>query len=81
MRHEYAVYRYMGLKNVKGVAAVYGLFEDAANEALILVMSNVGKSLITQPSWRERLKVSLTEEEKYVIVFSSISYSADESAR
>ena len=64
LRHEYAVYRYMALKRVKCVASVYGLFEDAANEATVLAMSHVGTSLVKQPHYREHGKVSLTEEQK-----------------
>jgi len=64
LRHEYAVYRYMALKGVNHVVAIYGLFEDAANEAMILVMSHVGESLVKQPHYREHRQVKLTEEEQ-----------------
>ncbi len=65
LRHEYAVYRYMALKKVNCVASVYGLFEDAANEATVLAMSRVGTSLVEQPHYREHWEVSLTKEQKY----------------
>ncbi|KAK2467429.1 hypothetical protein APHAL10511_000664 [Amanita phalloides] len=64
LRHEYAVYRYMATKKVKHVAIVYGLFEDAADEAMILVMSHAGISLVTQSHYREHGEVSLTELEQ-----------------
>jgi len=65
LRHEYAIYRYMALEKVNCVASVYGLFEDVANEATVLVMNHVGTSLATQPHYREHGEVSLTEEQKY----------------
>ena len=65
LRHEYAVYRYMALKKVNCVASVYGLFEDAADEATVLAMNHVGTSLAKQPHYREHWEVSLTKEQKY----------------
>ncbi|KAK2460208.1 hypothetical protein APHAL10511_007799 [Amanita phalloides] len=64
LRHEYAVYHYMALKKVKGIATVYGLFEDAANEAMLLVMSHTGTSLVKQPHYQERGEVKLSDKEK-----------------
>ncbi|KAF8635285.1 hypothetical protein AX15_000465 [Amanita polypyramis BW_CC] len=66
MQHEYAIYRYMRLKNVKGVATVYSLFEDTVDRPMILIMSNAGKGLITQS--KEQFEVSLTEEEQEIKV-------------
>jgi len=54
----------MALQKVNCVASVYGLFEDAANEATVLAMYRVGTSLATQPHYREYWEVSLTEEQK-----------------
>ena len=66
LRHEYAVYRHLVRKGVNGIAKVYGLFEDAANEALILIMSHAGTSLVKQPHYRQHRQVTLTDEQKYV---------------
>jgi hypothetical protein len=66
LRHEYAVYRYLDRKGVNGIVKVYGLFEDAGNEALILIMSHAGTSLAKQPHYRQHRQVSLTDEQKYV---------------
>ena len=65
LRHEYAVYRHLARQRVDGVARVYGLFEDAAKEALILIMSHAGTSLVKQPHYRQHRQVSLTHEQKY----------------
>ena len=65
LRHEFAVYLYMAQQGVNSVANVYGLFEDAANEALVLIMSHAGMSLVKQPHYRQRGEVSLTDEQKY----------------
>ncbi|KAF8334376.1 hypothetical protein F5887DRAFT_991484 [Amanita rubescens] len=64
LRHEYAIYRYLMRQGVNGVAKVYGLFEDAINEALILIMSHAGTSLVKQPHYRQHGQVSLTDEQK-----------------
>lgn len=64
LRHEFAVYLYMARQGVNSVARVYGLFEDAANEAVVLVMSHAGTSLVKQPHYQERGEVSLTHEQK-----------------
>lgn len=66
LRHEYAVYRYLARQGVNGVAKVYGLFEDTAQEALILIMSHSGTSLVKQPHYQQHRQVSLTEDQKYV---------------
>lgn len=65
LRHEYAVYRHLAPQRINGVARVYGLFEDAAKEALILIMSHAGTSLVKQPHYRQHRQVSLTDEQKY----------------
>ena len=65
LRHEYAVYQHLARQRVNGVARVYGLFEDAAKEALILIMSHAGTSLAKQPHYRQHRQVSLTLEQKY----------------
>ena len=67
LQHEYAVYHYMANKGVKGVPTVYGLFEDALNEAMVLIMSHAGTILVRQPHYRQHGDVSLTNEEKYVL--------------
>ena len=64
LRHEYAVYRYLARQGVDGVAKVFGLFEDSANEALILIMSHAGTSLVKQAHYRQHGQVSLTDEQK-----------------
>jgi hypothetical protein len=66
LRHEYAIYRYLMRQGVNAVAKVYGIFEDAANEASILIMSHVGTSLVKQPHYRQHRQVSLTDEQKYI---------------
>jgi len=66
LRHEYAVYRHLARRGVNSVAKVYGLFEDSAQEALVLIMSHSGTSLVKQPHYRKHRQVSLTEEQKYV---------------
>ena len=63
--HEFAVYLYMARQGVKSVPRVYGLFEDAANEAVFLVMSHAGMSLVKQPHYQQSGEVSLTREQKY----------------
>ena len=64
--HEYAVYWQLAQKGVNGIAKVYGLFEDAANEALILIMSHAGTSLVKQLHYWQHRQVNLTDEQKYV---------------
>lgn len=65
LRHEFAVYLYMARQGVNNAAQVYGLFEDAANEAVVLVMSHAGTSLAQQPHYEQRGQVILTHEQKY----------------
>ncbi|KAK2461324.1 hypothetical protein APHAL10511_006851 [Amanita phalloides] len=61
VRHEYNVYRHLATQGVKQIPQIYGLFEEASEEAVILVMNNVGKSLDENDYWRHG---SLRDEEK-----------------
>ena len=65
LQHEFAVYLYMARQGVNSIARVYGLFEDAVNEAVVLVMSHAGTSLAKQPHYQQCGEVSLTHEQKW----------------
>ncbi|KAG6907647.1 hypothetical protein DXG01_008097 [Tephrocybe rancida] len=74
MRHEYTVYKHLISSGVKGVPHVFGLFEDVESDAMALLMTDVGTSLVGRAPDQKNpdCPVTPTERDAFIEVLKSI---------
>ncbi|RDB15957.1 Mitogen-activated protein kinase 14B [Hypsizygus marmoreus] len=74
MRHEFAVYQHLISSGVKGIPHIFGLFQDAESDALMLVMTNVGLCVWDRRPDKRTAKFTISKSEgnAFIDVLKSI---------